>query len=203
MLVSRELAVADFDDPIWSEAHAATELVQQDPDEGQPATLRNEVRVIATPKALLLRFVMEEPASELVAHELRLDVDLTNDDQIAFVLDTYHDRRNAYLFATNPNGVRQDGLVTEEADPSLDWDTVWDVRVRRTQEGWDALFRIPYTALNFPGGPGRVWGFNVNRVLRRRNETVRWSGWKRPFALSKISLARSSRASVADGPQPT
>ncbi|HEY2797323.1 MAG TPA: DUF5916 domain-containing protein [Thermoanaerobaculia bacterium] len=186
---TRDLAVDAFDDPIWSEAQPATELFQQEPDEGRPATLRTDVRVIATPKALLLRFVMEEPASEFVAHELRRDADLSNDDQIAFVLDTYHDRRNAYLFATNPNGVRQDGLVTEEADPSLDWDTVWDVRVRRTPEGWDALFRIPYTALNFPGGPGRVWGFNVQRVLRRRNETVRWSGWKRPFALSKISLA--------------
>src|SRR5262249_45319325 len=34
-----------------------------------------------------------------------------------------------------------------------------------------------------------VWGFNFARILRRRNETVQWSGWKRPFALSKISLA--------------
>jgi hypothetical protein len=145
--------------------------------------------VIATPKALLLRFVMAEPAAELVAHELRRDADLSNDDRIAFVLDTYQDRRNAYFFATNPNGAREDGLVTEEGDPSLDWDTVWDVRVRRTSSGWDALFRIPYTALNFPGGEGGVWGFNFSRILRRRTETVRWSGWKRPFALSKVSLA--------------
>jgi hypothetical protein len=185
----RNLAAADFDDPLWREAPTATELVQQEPEEGQPATLRTEVRVIATPKALLLRFVMEEPASEFVARELRRDADLTNDDQIAFVLDTYRDRRNAYFFATNPNGVRVDGLVTEEATPSLDWDTVWDVHVRRTSEGWEALFRIPYTALNFPGGSAGSWGFNFGRILRHRNETVRWSGWKRPFALSKISLS--------------
>ncbi len=189
LATDRDLSAADFDDPLWENAPAVRELFQQEPNEGAPATLATECRVIATPKALLLRFVMSEPASEFVAHQLRRDADLSDDDRIAFVLDTYHDRRNAYFFATNPNGAREDGLVTEEGDPSLDWDTVWDVRVRRTPEGWDALFRIPYTALNFPGGVGETWGFNFSRIMRRRTETVRWTGWKRPFALSKISLA--------------
>jgi hypothetical protein len=188
-VIERDLAASDFDDPAWAYAPVAGGLFQQEPNEGLPATLDTECRVIATGKALLLRFVMAEPASEFVANELRRDADLSNDDRIAFVLDTYHDRRNAYFFATNPNGAREDGLVTEEGDPSLDWDTVWDVHVRRTANGWDALFRIPYTALNFPGGEGGIWGFNFSRILRRRTETVRWSGWKRPFALSKISLA--------------
>jgi uncharacterized protein DUF5916 len=189
LVIDRDLSSADFDDPAWSEAPAARELVQQEPNEGQPATLETECRVVATPRALLLRFVMEEPAAEFVANELRRDADLSNDDRVAFVLDTYHDRRNAYFFATNPNGAREDGLVTEESDPSLDWDTVWDVHVRRTPRGWDALFRIPFAALNFPGGEDGVWGFNFSRILRRRTETVRWTGWQRPFALSKVSLA--------------
>lgn len=185
----RDLSVKDFDDPAWEQAPAAGPLFQNEPREGEPATLETECRVIATPEALLLRFIMEEPAGELVARELRRDADLSNDDRIAFVLDTYHDRRNAYFFATNPNGVRAEGLVAEESEPSFDWDTVWDVRVRLTARGWDALFKIPYAALNFPGGDRGVWGFNFSRIMRRRTETVRWTGWKRPFAVSKISLA--------------
>jgi hypothetical protein len=184
-----DLTVTDFDDPAWQTVPAARDLVQQEPNEGRSATLGTECRVLATPRALLLRFVMEEPSAEFVANELRRDADLSNDDRIAFVLDTYHDRRNAYFFATNPNGAREDGLITEEGDPSLDWDGLWDARVRRTARGWEALFRIPYSTLNFPGGALEAWGFNFSRILRRRNETVRWTGWKRPFALSKISLA--------------
>jgi hypothetical protein len=184
-----DLSVSDFDDPAWQSAPAARDLIQQEPSEGLPATLGTECRILATPRALMLRFVMEEPAAEFVANELRRDADLSNDDRIAFVLDTYHDRRNAYLFATNPNGARVDGLITEEGDPSLDWDGVWDVRVRRTPQGWEALFRIPYSTLNFPGGALEVWGFNFSRNLRRRNENVRWTGWKRPFGISKISQA--------------
>ena len=187
--LDRDLSASAFDDAAWGKAPAASELFQQEPNEGQPATLSTECRVIATPAALLLRFVLVEPAKEIVAQELRRDADLSSDDRIAFVLDTYHDRRNAYFFATNPIGAREDGLVTEEGDPSLDWDGVWDVRVRRTAEGWEALFRIPYATLNFPGGPEGVWGFNFSRLMPRRTETARWTGWKRPFALSKISLA--------------
>ncbi len=187
--LTRDLATLDFDDPAWDEASAARGLIQQEPREGQPATLATEFRVLATPSALLIRFVMEQPPGEIVAREMRRDADLSSDDRISFVFDTYHDHRNAYYFSTNPNGVRVDGLVTEEGQPSLDWDTVWDVRVRRTAAGWDALFAIPFTSLNFPGGAGGIWGFNVSRDMRRRTETARWTAWKRPYELYKISQA--------------
>src|SRR5262249_56022173 len=90
LATDRDLSVVDFDDAIWEQVPAARDLFQQEPDEGQPATLATECRVLATRRALLLRFVMEQPASEFVAHELRRDTDLSNDDRIAFVLDTYH-----------------------------------------------------------------------------------------------------------------
>ncbi|HSS44502.1 MAG TPA: DUF5916 domain-containing protein, partial [Thermoanaerobaculia bacterium] len=191
----RDLSAGDFDDPAWEQAPSAGQPVQQEPVEGEPPTLRTDCRVIATPSALLVRFVMEEPAFEIVARELRRDADLSADDRINFILDTYHDHRNAYYFATNPNGVRVDGLITEEQRntedglPSLDWDTVWDLRVRRTLTGWDALFRIPYASLNFPGETNGIWGFNFARNIRRRTETDRWSGWRRPYTLTKVSLA--------------
>ncbi len=195
LVAGRDLSARDFDDPLWQEAPAARELFQNEPREGQPATLATECRVIATPWALLLRFVMEEPAAEIVAHELRRDADLSADDRINFILDTYHDHRNAYFFSTNPNGVLVDGLITEEQRntedrrPSLDWDTVWDVRVRRTATGWDALFRIPYASLSFPGKADGIFGFNFSRDMRRRNEIARWSGWQLPFRLTKVSRA--------------
>ena len=135
LAIARDLSASDFDDPVWSDAPAAHLLFQQEPQEGAPASLATECRVIATPKALLLRFIMAEPAAEFVAHELRRDADLSNDDRITFVLDTYRDRRNAYFFATNPNGVREDGLVTEEGDPPWTGTPLWDVRVRRTPGG--------------------------------------------------------------------
>lgn len=188
LTIDRDLSVENFDDSVWNTASSATDLRQQEPEAGRPASLSTEARVIATPEALLLRFTMEEPASEFVAHELRRDAILAADDRICFVLDTYRDLRNAYAFCTNPNGIRVDGLITAEQDPSLDWDTVWDVRVRRTATGWDALFRIPFSALNYSGGSA-PWGFNFSRDIRSRAEVDRWSGWRRPYTLAKVSQA--------------
>lgn len=189
LVLGRDLAARDFDDPAWNDAAAIVSTIQQEPVEGAPASLATECRIIATPRALLLRFVLEEPPAEIVAHELRRDADLSADDRIAFVLDTYHDRRNAYYFATNANGVRVDGLVIEQSAASLDWDTVWDVRVRRTALGWDALFRIPFASLSFRGEDAGVWGFNFSRQSHRRAEIARWTGWQRPYPLELVSLA--------------
>lgn len=188
-VLERAIDVAGFDDPAWQETPAAADTTQQEPEEGQPATLRTTCRVIATPKALALLFLVEQPAQETVARELRRDSDLTSDDRLSFVLDTNHDRRNAYYFATNANGVRTDGLVTEQADPSLDWDAVWDVRVRQTARGWEALFTIPFASLTFPGESGGVWGFNFTLETRRRGEVARWTGWKRPWRFAEVQHA--------------
>ena len=191
---AKDVAPDGFDEPIWHDAPPAAGLVQQDPAEGKPATLETECRVIVTPRALVFRFSMAEPERQIVARELRRDAVLDNDDRIELILDTNHDRRNAYYFATNPNGVRVDGLITEEQTPSLDWDTVWDVRIRRRPDGWDAIFVVPFAALTFPADPEGVWGFNFSREIKRRTETDRWSGWQRPFSISKVSLAGELRA---------
>ena len=188
-VLDREIATPGFDDPAWTRARPASETFQQQPEEGKPATLATECRAIATPRALFLRFVLTQPAGEIVARELRRDADLSPDDRLDFILDTYRDRRNAYFFSTNPNGVRVDGLITEESLPSLDWDTVWSVAVRRTATGWEALFRIPFAALSLPGEKDGVWGFNFGREMRQRTEIVRWTGWERPWGISRVSHA--------------
>ncbi|MEO6323604.1 MAG: DUF5916 domain-containing protein [Thermoanaerobaculia bacterium] len=188
-VVPTELAPDAFDDPAWSTAVPIEKSTQQEPEEGAPATLGIDCRAIATPRALLLRFRLAQPRAAIVAHELRRDSTLTSDDQIVFVLDTWHDRRNAYYFATNPNGVRVDGLISEQRAPSLDWDTVWDVRVRRTPAGWEALFRIPFASLAFAGVENGTWGFNFAREARRIHERSRWTGWTRPWKLHQVSHA--------------
>ena len=188
LATAADVAVDGFDDPAWREVRPASGLFQQDPDPGKPATLDTQCRVLATRRALVFRFSMEQPGGEIVARELRRDAVLDNDDQIQMTLDTNHDRRNAYYFATNPNGIRVDGLITEEQGPSLDWDTVWEVRVRRRPGGWDAIFTIPYAALTFPSDPEGIWGFNFSREIKRRTETDRWTGWQRPFSIAKVSL---------------
>jgi hypothetical protein len=122
------------------------------------------------------------------------------DDVVALTLDPFHDHRNAFLFATNPNGAELDALVTDESPTlNLDWRAVWRVSARRVPEGWSAEFAIPFRSLRYPdaaGGP-QVWGFDVERIVRRRNEETLWSAWGR----AEGGLNRVSRAGHLEGLQ--
>src|SRR5262249_42343492 len=155
---------------------------QREPKEGERASFRTELRVAISDRSLFVRVGMQQPEGSIDAHERRRDADLSGDDQVELLLDTFHDRRTAYYFASNPNGVLVDGHFSEESTStviSLDWDGVWDVRARRTPAGWDLLFSIPLGTLSFDAREGAVWGINLKRTIRTTNELDYLYGWQR------------------------
>jgi hypothetical protein len=55
------------------------------------------------------------------------------------ILDTFHDRRSAFLFRTNPLGTQYDALVTDEGRiTDVNWDEQWNSAARITDTGWSA-----------------------------------------------------------------
>src|SRR5207247_8386688 len=111
------------------------------------------------------------------------------DDRIEIILDTYHDRRNAFRFAVNPRGTQQDALITDEGrDTNLSWDGSWISAGRIDAEGYEVEIAIPLTTLRFTEGI-ESWGFNVSRIIRRKNEENLWTSWQRSFGLERVSQA--------------
>ena len=108
------------------------------------------------------------------------DSNLISDDRIEIILDTYRDQRNAFYFATNPAGALVDGLVFANGQSDNNWDAIWTVRTRRTEQGWSAEFEIPFKSLGFPS-ERTVWGFNISRNIQRKLEDDRWSGARVEF----------------------
>ena len=143
------------------------ELVQQSPRPGEPTRYRTTVRVLADASALYFGFRCDDPERRRIAvHTLQRDADLTADDSVSIVLDTFLDHRMAYFFSINAAGSRTDGLISGRSELSLDWDGIWDAAVRRTPEGWTAEIRIPAETLRFPAG-APAWGWNVERSIPR------------------------------------
>jgi hypothetical protein len=179
-----------LDDEAWRKADVATHFIQREPNLGQPATEPTEVRVVYTNTTLYLgiRALAADP-DQIVGEEMQRDGALYRDDSVLVLLDTFNDDRNAYFFEVNPNGAFTDALVTDEGrDFNVQWDAVWRAVAQRTSEGWSAEMEIPFATLRFDPGKD-VWGLNVRRLIRHKNEEVFWAPIPREANLFRISLA--------------
>jgi hypothetical protein len=186
------------DEVSWSSTEPFSAFVQQEPDEGQPATERTEVRFILNQQNLYIGIVnFDSEPDRIVVSQSRRDAELTETDSIQVLLDTFNDGQNAFVFGTNPFGIQYDGQVTGEGQAgqgnrggfNLDWDADWTVRAQTTERGWEAEFAIPLKTLRYNAGDERIWGVNVLRNIRRKNEQVFLSPVPRGYNLHRVSVA--------------
>ncbi len=180
-----------LDEVAWKDAEVARGFVQSEPRDGQPATERTEVRVLFDGENIFIgAYMHDSDPSRLVVNDLRKDFREDDQDDFEVILDTFADRRNGYVFMTNPAGARVDRQVANEGreiNPS--WDAIWEVRTRRVADGWTAELRIPFRALRFDKSSNQPWGINFARRVRRKNETAFWSPVPRAFNLYRLSRA--------------
>jgi hypothetical protein len=178
----------------WSLAQPYSAFIQQEPNEGRPATERTEITFLIDRSNLYIAVVCYDSApGEIVVSESRRDASLTDTDSIQILLDTFNDGQNAFIFGTNPFGIEYDGQVMGEGQTSgsgfvasgaggsqrgqvrgfnSNWDADWTVRAHTSERGWEAEFAIPLKTLRYNPGADRTWGVNVMRNIRRKNEQV-------------------------------
>ncbi|MEE8348936.1 MAG: DUF5916 domain-containing protein [Acidobacteriota bacterium] len=181
----------NLDDPAWKGALWVSEFYQKEPLEGQEATEQTRVSILYDQGYLYLGVELQESdPGGIRASELRRDSSLEADDSFAVILDTFHDHRNAFVFRVNPQGTRFDGLIRDEnSHVNADWDEQWTAAAVMTEEGWTAEMSIPFKILRFSGAEDQTWGINFERVIKRKNEFVYWSGWDRDFQFHHVSQA--------------
>jgi hypothetical protein len=160
-----------LDEPLYADVPSMSDFIQSEPDEGAPATQQTEVWIAFDAENVYVSFkCWEERLDRMVARELRRDnANLYNNELIAFVFDTFYDRRNGFEFDVSPVGGRADGQITNERQFHSDWNPVWDYAVGRFEGGWSVETAIPFKSLRYRPGT-QIWGFNAQRSNRWRNE---------------------------------
>jgi hypothetical protein len=165
-----------LDDECWSRATPIGAFTQVEPIEGAAPIEATDVRVVYTPDVLYVavRCFDREPA-RLLARQLERDANLDPDDRVEILIDTFHDRRNAFWFQMNPRGDLGDALIANNGQNfNKPWDGIWDGRASIDEHGYCLEFALPFKTLNFREG-GDTWGFNVRRINKRHEEESRWS----------------------------
>ena len=188
-----------LDEGVYSSVEAIGDFVQQEPSEGELTTEKTEVWLLFDDRNIYVsaRCWDSEPDRE-VANEMRRDGLSTNDNEsFGVVFDTFHDRRNAFLFQVTLAGGLFDGYITDERDMNRDWNTVWDARADKTEDGYAVEMMIPFKSLRYPAGETQIWGVNFKRVIRWKNELTYLTPI--PAALGRRGINKISSAATMVG----
>jgi len=118
------------------------------------------------------------------------------DDSIFVYLDTYNEKRRAFIFGFNPLGIQIDGIFLDEGGSQItktDWDTVFYSKGKIDKEGYLIEAAIPFKSLRFPARKESTWGLIVERNIPRKGELSTW-----PLRSRNISgvLAQSGQVEI-------
>ncbi|MBT8307926.1 MAG: carbohydrate binding family 9 domain-containing protein, partial [Maribacter sp.] len=192
-----------LDDGIWQQIKPFGSLSQIQPNFGQPASEKTDIRIAYTTTTFYVSVVCyDAQPNRLVVSDARRDADLENTDAFIFILDTYKDNQNGFVFGTNSIGVEYDAQVDNEGQGNfnanrqqggtiggfnINWDGSWEVKTKVGDFGWSAEFAIPLRTIRFQAG--RDWGINFRRNIRKTNEIAYWAEMPVSFTLNRLSLA--------------
>jgi Domain of unknown function (DUF5916) len=176
-------------EPAWAGIKPLPVIVYT-PNSGAEPSERTEILVAYDGDFIYVagRLYDREPDKIQATSKKRDDMKLSN-DWIGIILDTFHDRENALGFFTTPSGLRLDMAIFKDGEGDFpvneSWNTFWDVKTVRNQEGWFAEMRIPLSSLRFQVADGRVvMGMTVWRYIARKSEVIifpaipaKWGFW--------------------------
>ena len=176
----------------WSDIEPVSDFRQRVPVDGAPSSELTELRVAFDDDHLYFGIVLHDsdPSGirrSILHREGRID----QDDNIRIGLDTYHDKRNAYIFEINPFGTQGDALITDESMTLSDWwwEGVYESQARITDDGWVVEAAVPFTTIRFADSDELEMGILMERTIRRKNEMVYFPHIGQEFsrALSQVS----------------
>ena len=164
-----------LDDAAWRDARVLDGFHQVHPGDNVPATRATEVRLALTPDALYVALRAEEAPGRVRATLAKRDA-IEGDDTIALYLDTFQDRRRAYVVMVNPLGIQQDGVFVEGREP--DWSVDLDLRSAgcTDERGYTVEIAVPLASLRWQAG---AWGLQIVRASRHSGEEDSWMPLRR------------------------
>lgn len=160
-----------LDEALYAATSPIDGFLQQEPQEGAPASERTDAWVFYDDRNIYVaaRCWDTHPERDVVTEMRRDQNNITQNESFTVVFDTFLDRRNGFFFQTNPIGALRDQAVVDDV-LNVSWNTLWDVRTGRFDGGWTLEMRIPFKSLRYPSAGPQVWGINMRRVVKWKNE---------------------------------
>jgi hypothetical protein len=172
-LTEQQRFYGQLDEAVYREVQPFDGLLQAAPDYGAQATEKTDIWITFDGDYIYVsaRCWDSAPPEAWIANELRRDTNqLRDNENFGVMFDTYYDRRSGFFFYTNPLGALADYTVVDEGGPNKDWNPVWESRTGRFEGGWTVEMAIPFKTLRYRAGTNQIWGIQLRRAVRYKNE---------------------------------
>ncbi|HEX8424250.1 MAG TPA: DUF5916 domain-containing protein, partial [Pyrinomonadaceae bacterium] len=164
-----------MDEEVWRRAAVLKDFYQISPGDNVAPSLATEVYMTYDARMLYIAFHAHDEPGKVRATVAKRDDVLTNEDSVRVLLDTFNDRRKAYVLVFNPLGVQQDGIRTEGQGVDFSFDIVMESKGALTSDGYVVEVAVPFKSLKYESGKGKLWGMQIFRQIQRfNNETDSW-----------------------------
>ena len=181
-----------LDEAVWHRARRLTGFSLYQPVDQRPAPDSTEVLVWYSSTAIhfgIRAFEPHGPVRATLAERDRVNMD----DNVEIHLDTFEEKRRAFVFVVNPLGVQADGTKNEAGgfipgsnvmpgQTDLSADFQWQSRGRVTDAGYEVELRIPFSSLRFPVGGNQRWGLQILRKVQHSGYEETWTPVRRGAA---------------------
>lgn len=189
-IVSTIRVDGNLDEPVWAQATVLTGFSQYAPNDGLPAA--DSTQVLVWYSADAIHFGIRAFESHGAPTATLADRDrMFGDDNVQILLGTFHDTRQALMFAVNPLGVQGDGALVEGANTTasgfigsavvgreqadLSPDYIYQSKGQVTDWGYQVEMRIPFKSLRFQPGREQSWNLNVVRQVKHSGFEDSWA----------------------------
>jgi hypothetical protein len=164
-----------LDDEVWRQAAVLKDFYQISPGDNTAPSLATEVYMAYDARTLYIAFRATDEPGKVRATVAKRDDVLSNEDSVRVLLDTFNDRRKAYVLVFNPLGIQQDGIRTEGQGVDFSFDLVMESKGALTADGYVVEAAIPFKSLKYEAGKDKPWGIQIFRQIQRfNNETDSW-----------------------------
>jgi len=163
-----------IDEKSWDSVDWEGNFIENDPDENTEPTFQTQFKIIYDTEYLYVGIrAFDDDPSKIEKRLSRRDG--FAGDRVNVVIDSYNDKRTAFLFTVTAAGVKGDEIATDNGNNIDDsWNPVWYTKTAIDSIGWTAEMKIPFSQLRFGKSPEQEWGLNIVRQLFRENEMSVW-----------------------------
>jgi hypothetical protein len=155
-------------------------FTQREPQDGAPSQQRTDVYLGYDASNLYVVFVAFDSQPDAVRANLAPRENISYDDHVGLLIDTFNDQRTGYAFRSSPVGVQWDARwseVSKGADFDTSYEAVWDTDARKTPRGYLVKMTIPFRAMRFPENREQTWRIQFERWIPRSSEESYWPAY--------------------------